>query len=262
MISDSSPTRWWETYALRYFVGMTLGGLSVHHLSQKLDLPWLPDLAEHEALKNNNFGTWLILYGALGLAYCYIASAPMLVLHSTRMSMRKVCLSCSTLTFSIVGVAICLTLVFAHNVDPSTAISGTIFVLLLLLQIALIFTSIERRIKDSPRTRFLTFYKRLATERRLAETNIIPSYMHMREHGNAFANFILVAALTLILSEVPREYSIYALIAWVAPGAACWILASQLEAAVFSGQIRASVAAAEDKKEISRWRSKNRTPSK
>lgn len=131
MISDSSSSRWWENYALRYFVGMTLGGLSVHHLSQKLKLSWLPDLAEHGALQSNNLSTWLILYGALGLAYCYIASAPMLVMHSTRMSMQKVCLSCSALAFVVVGSAVCLTLVFAYDVNLSTAISIPLFSLLL-----------------------------------------------------------------------------------------------------------------------------------
>jgi len=85
-----TPSRWWEDYFVRYFVGTVIGAVVVvvlaSHLTDSdlkpifLDLLLDPKVASAKSL---------IVIAALGLAYCYIASAPMMVLHATRGQLFK-----------------------------------------------------------------------------------------------------------------------------------------------------------------------------
>ena len=71
-------SRWWDHYYVRYFVGSVYA------------VPLMYALSRTDALKSS-LGTidpkqWVdaTLLGAAGLAFCYIASAPILLLHSVR----------------------------------------------------------------------------------------------------------------------------------------------------------------------------------
>ena len=79
--------RWWEFYLVRYFVGTVVGTIIV------LILVFGEGSSIKNIIKNidvlqvgiNNFQmVHLWLYAFLGLAYCYIASGPILFLHAIR----------------------------------------------------------------------------------------------------------------------------------------------------------------------------------
>ncbi|MEK3776639.1 hypothetical protein MHB85_19255 [Paenibacillus sp. FSL K6-4396] len=79
--------RWWEFYLVRYFVGTVVGTIIVLLLvfgegSNVKDI-----LVKVDAFKvsvNNFQMVHLWLYGFLGLAFCYIASGPILLFHAIR----------------------------------------------------------------------------------------------------------------------------------------------------------------------------------
>lgn len=79
--------RWWEFYLVRYFVGTVVGtiivlllvfgeGSKVKEILVKVDA--------FEVSVNNFQMVHLWLYGFLGLAFCYIASGPILLFHAIR----------------------------------------------------------------------------------------------------------------------------------------------------------------------------------
>ncbi|MBE3650927.1 hypothetical protein [Paenibacillus polymyxa] len=79
--------RWWEFYLVRYFVGAVVGTIIVLLLvfgegSKVKDI--LEKVDAFKVSVNNFQMVHLWLYGFLGLAYCYIASGPILLLHAVR----------------------------------------------------------------------------------------------------------------------------------------------------------------------------------
>jgi hypothetical protein len=86
-LSADSNFRWWEFYLVRYFVGTVCGTIII------LFLVFLPEsevhkLIENKKILNQTIPSWepihLWIYGLIGLAYCYIASGPILFLHAIR----------------------------------------------------------------------------------------------------------------------------------------------------------------------------------
>lgn len=92
---DSS--RWWEFYAVRYALGTVIGGVIFFFLCSTN--PVLQQLIFGANVHTLN-APILILLGAYGLAFCYFASAPVLVLHTTRFffvySLRDQELACTS----------------------------------------------------------------------------------------------------------------------------------------------------------------------
>lgn len=80
--SESPNTRWWESYAVRYFIGFIVGTFCVAVLIKQLHLS--PILNEFLARGKDEDGSPLFLLAALGLGYCYVASTPISVLHFGR----------------------------------------------------------------------------------------------------------------------------------------------------------------------------------
>ncbi|MDN7609406.1 hypothetical protein QZM28_22190 [Burkholderia multivorans] len=85
MSNDSAATRWWENYLVRYFLPSLAGMVIVR---------WL-DISVKDSIGNyiptflltdwKDFGTaHLVIWLLFGSLYCYIASYPILVFHSTR----------------------------------------------------------------------------------------------------------------------------------------------------------------------------------
>ncbi len=86
--------RWWEFYFVRYFVGTALGAIVVLFLATA-DSPVFTSqgvLATIlKTLKPEKFESgYIAVLATIGLTFCYVASAPILVLHATRGSLLKV----------------------------------------------------------------------------------------------------------------------------------------------------------------------------
>ena len=78
---EAKPTggnRWWDHYYVRYFVGSVYAVLLMYALSRTS--------AVTSSLGAIDPKLWVnaTVLGAAGLAFCYIASAPILLLHAVR----------------------------------------------------------------------------------------------------------------------------------------------------------------------------------
>src|ERR1700679_1703730 len=76
--SMAEKSRWWDHYYVRYFVGSMFAVPLMLALSRTAAVKSLVDIAG-----DNKFLNATVL-GAAGLAFCYLASAPILLLHATR----------------------------------------------------------------------------------------------------------------------------------------------------------------------------------
>lgn len=77
-------TRWWESYAVRYFIGFVVGGICVAVLAHDLDLI---EKVTQLLTGNKDKADWSPIFfvlAFLGFGYCYAASTPIAVLHFGR----------------------------------------------------------------------------------------------------------------------------------------------------------------------------------
>jgi hypothetical protein len=84
----SSSARWWEYYLVRYFVGSVVGAAVVLVMAIRLSEQSSGMLNDFivtllAALKDGSAKSFFVI-GAAGVTYCYIASAPMMILHASR----------------------------------------------------------------------------------------------------------------------------------------------------------------------------------
>ncbi len=88
--NSSSNNRWWESYLVRYFLGFIVGSICVAIIARFADLvPGSVSLmhsAQQAVDTESKYGvtTIVISVALLGLAYCYVASTPITVLHAGR----------------------------------------------------------------------------------------------------------------------------------------------------------------------------------
>lgn len=224
--------RWWEFYFVRYFVGTVVGAAIVLYLNtpetsslSNLIIPGVSDVGQLDAQR-------LSLLAALGLAYCYISSAPVLVLHAT----RGVFLAKETTAFSwffygslaLVG-AMAFGFYFYQAIPNTTAILSVVMLAIILcLQLVPLGFSIY---KEGERTH--SYYTCL-TKARSQDTEetrqYIESYKHLREHGNAFFILLFELALGVILAAVPKvNIAFIVLLLWIIPATLVWLVGTILE---------------------------------
>jgi hypothetical protein len=90
--SPGSNNRWWESYLVRYFLGFIVGAICVAVIAQFAGMVPGSDKLMQEAQKavdsesKSGMTSTVIAVALLGLAYCYIASTPITVLHAGRYS--------------------------------------------------------------------------------------------------------------------------------------------------------------------------------
>jgi len=221
----SGSGRWWEQYTVRYFVGTVLGalilGVLVVSWSKSSDwLPITPDLVKKLDAKT------ITALGAIGLAYCYVASAPVLTFHAVRGAFRLDKIDGSLALLSLIGFTWVLYVLGTRGSGPS---AGWIALIAIVgLQVILISVASQRSfasIKD--------FYAALIKARlkeKKRKTDYVDSYRHLREHGNALAIVFFELALGFILWSIAGRAELCLAIAiWVLPGAWCWLIGGVLE---------------------------------
>lgn len=200
-------SRWWEGYIIRYAVGTVVGGMCVyfilHTLGADAKALWLmqPDITQlHldaliDICKNTNSEACLVqaqlaqdlygfdfpqlaLLGVYGLAFNYIASAPVLVFHAVRSSFTgdKLCfVLCGVVIFFIL-----LVFLFFFECVYQFKFNSGVYLLLLYFIFQLSMIICRWFSKNS-----FVFYKNLHNARQLGAIDVT-SYKHLREHGNAF----------------------------------------------------------------------------
>lgn len=236
-MSDSEKSkdtsRWWEYYTVRYFVGTIVGAGAMLMFNEYSASPLKEKLFPAiSSFKDAEIHHLLVLL-ALGLAYCYIASAPILTIHALRGEIRfgaKRCFSWATLwfagVFSALLIATCFSLALPLYSWQFLAMS---FVCLILaLQVTLYIEAQRNRFE-----RMSQYYWSLSSARASSAPQVqeyVESYRHLREHGNAFAIIFFELGLALAAISVSTLSSLAILIlAWVAPAAAVWFVGTILE---------------------------------
>ena len=225
--------KWWEYYAVRYFVGTVIGALIISFLNVDTCSPYVGKLTLGDNAKEVSFlGVGLV--AALGFAFCYVASAPVLILHAFRAHIRVSTLKrkwASTAFLFIFLLSIgwfLLQKLFPPYIAAVASLIVGLQIMLIVLALYTNFSVIE------------LFYRELATARSAvlakkdqpvtAGGEYVTSYRHLREHGNAFAIVVLEGVLGATLYYVPSiKYAICFVGIWLLPATFAWVLGSVLE---------------------------------
>lgn len=231
--------RWWEFYFIRYFVGSVLGALIImalaFHPDSALDevIANLFDFESVDVLKLKSDHFWVIL--CFGVAFCYIASAPILVMHAFRahfdfQSDMKTSVGAWLLRIMIYCVPLAI-LYFLFCGQTIKFMFLAAYTLVITLQLVLIIPAIFSKFEN-----IFDFYKSLTRDRAKASQDrkqYIESYKHLREHGNAFLILFceLVLGCALFVSGSLSEALIVILI-WLIPTLPIWLLGTFLESRV------------------------------
>jgi hypothetical protein len=225
---SKATSRWWEYYTVRYFVGTIVGAGAMLMFNEYSASPLKEKLFPViSSFKDAGIHHLLVLV-ALGLAYCYIASAPILTIHALRGEIHfgaKRCFSCATLWFVGVFSALLLGtyLALALSLYSWQFLALAFVCLTLALQVTLYIEAQRNRFERMSR-----YYWSLSSARASSAPEVqeyVESYRHLREHGNAFA--IIFFELGFALAAI--SVSSILLLAWIAPAAAVWFVGTILE---------------------------------
>lgn len=240
--------RWWEFYAVRYAVGTVVGAVMLwllFSLSPSLR-PLFFDNASATTvgpLLKLDAGQ-LSMLGIGGLVFCYVASAPILVLHAGRFLLERGAVKLSrwwTWLFVLV-LPVVATLCLAWQTTPLSIglIIPGFFVLLLLAITGLQWVVCALTLRNAKL--MFTFYRRLSEARAAVDesSGITDSYRHLREHGNSFFIVLLEALLGLLLiavgsmtgpnaDEIRPHIFLTIFVFWTLPAVSVWLAATLLE---------------------------------
>jgi hypothetical protein len=232
----AEKSRWWDHYYVRYFVGSVFAVPLMLVLSKAEAVKSLGDLTGEDKLLNAT------ILGAAGLAFCYLASAPILLLHATRGRHAKVGHTVGRVDkkskiYSIIIIAFAVAVGVWIACDRTSAM-GIPAWLSFVPFTAVVATQVAR-IWRSPISAIVGFYQRLAVERAhdpkedlgRKRKEYIQSYRDMREHGNALLILVMEGVLTTALLQAANLGILLAmLVLWVMPAAFVWFVATALEA--------------------------------
>lgn len=225
--------RWWETYLVRYITGSVVGAVIVYVVLWKAGLDLIPCFDE---IKNSN----LLVLLALGFAYCYLASAPIALLHAMRSMFDKtggIDVSKTNVGLLLAFVVILSTLLAWGTYQYLWGLTVCVGLLLCYVYF-LAVNSFRKRKSDEKGNQWQFWYHKLAISREKGAKEFIESYRHLREHGNAFFIVILEIALAIPLfmivslsinMEMKIGIMLTVTLVWLSTGMVCWMLGNTLE---------------------------------
>ena len=242
---NSGPSRWWEFYAVRYGTGTVVGGLVFFFLCNT-NPALKPMLFGAEAGKID--GPLLTLLAGYGLAYCYIASAPILVFHAGRFLLdvgqnSRTSIWRVLFTFAPPLVATIIFFFSRTSTGATLYFFSSVFALAALVlwpqYVAILATLFQTK-------ELLQFYRKLADKRAGQKGGLVESYKHLREHGNSFSIVVLEIVLAIILftagnfdatvgGKVIATKDTYVLpyisiiLLWILPAALVWLVGTLFE---------------------------------
>jgi len=228
--------KWWEYYVVRYLVGTVVGAILVLVLIDTPGSPFSTYASKIGAYKDQPFlGVGLV--AALGFAFCYLASSPVLTLHATRAHLRAIAISANAWSPYAFAAALLLPsilaawwlsdslpLLAAMTAGPAIGIPSG----LVLLAAFSKFVAVERFARDLAKRRAAAYPAKEATTSFGQE--YVTSYRHLREHGNAFLILVLEGVLANALLRAPSvAFAVGVVALWVLPAAAVWVVGTVLE---------------------------------
>ncbi|AMO75612.1 hypothetical protein [Pseudomonas citronellolis] len=239
-MSKSSEKNWWEFYGIRYAQGAVTGAAIVYLL-----------LSQNESLKRllflpddpKDFGmAHLTLLAIYGLTFCYISSAPILVLHAGRGLLFKNAINPTPykgilsrmLAMLAIPIGIPLLLMTLKVIDSVGFGAICSYACILCMQALIIIN-----IFGSKWGKSLKYYQEIIKKRQIIDNaEYIESYRHMREHGNSFLIVIFQIFLSFPLYsicssgwETPKQtvYILATIFFWITPAAFIWGYATRIE---------------------------------
>jgi hypothetical protein len=233
--------RWWEGYLVRYLLGTPIGGVCVLAIANKV-LETIPDYLKYrkeifDAVIRGDFtlnASAAVVLGFLALVYCYVASAPITIIHATRMfrgdwyhrTARPIWLAIFVALVALIYVSAVYTL--ARSIATARFLADLMVFFIALPALWVVFAQVlcimrlhldekprpdvwfaspmyrrlcllltVRRVSELPdadRGQFVRYYSELAIEREKAQ-GLRESYTHLREHANSV--FIAVFEISL-----------------------------------------------------------------
>lgn len=260
-MENSNNTRWWETYLVRYITGSVVGAVIVYVILRKLKIFWFPSLKDMQSAN-------LVILASLGFAYCYMASAPITLLHAVRSIILKgkgivqpppkklpgikawfsrlmeVIRKFDWLFFFILLWMTVFGALLGWASNPVlwalSAASMTVLTYVYVISFKL-YRKLEMN-SEWQEWYFLLAKKRSGSSGEKKE--FIESYRHLREHGNAFFIVTLEVCLGVVLYQIATLLDsahtseekamwaaalIAAILYWILSGAICWHLGNKLE---------------------------------
>jgi hypothetical protein len=245
----AEQSRWWDKYYVRYFVG------TVYAVPLLLALPKdSPARSLLAAVPGSNWGDAAIVTAA-GLAFCYLASAPILLLHALRVRIGRTARPYNGLgkVFGLVtlfaGMALAARSIFGIYVFAGQQWPLVPYFVVLGLEIAGLagtkaeplrsfYADLARRRKPPQADSAAAANNPGATAPSRASDPVpqetvddyVESYRHLREHGNALLIIIMENCLALALWQAHDAATFFGVVAvWVLPGAFAWFLGTWLE---------------------------------
>jgi hypothetical protein len=223
-----SNSRWWEQYTVRYFVGTVAGVLSIYVLREYAALK---DVFANIIPKVEDLGDAVVL-GSVGLAYCYVASAPILTIHAVRAVARldeeSRCKWLVRIFLPLVPLLMFFVWVASRRL-PDVPTAWLIALLIVSPQVLLLYKASGDGFASTHE-----FYKNLVKARRdewLRREDFVDSYRHLREHGNAKSILALEIILGVMIGTAQSgEQLLFLLFLWMLPSTYCWLIGTVLEA--------------------------------
>lgn len=231
-MSEPRNSRWWEYYAVRYFVGTVFGAGIVVFLTEYQSSPLKGFLSKIVAVNGTEFKD-ITVFASIGFAYCYVASSPILTLHTLREYIHL-----SHLREHVWRWPVALALGAATTWAVATYwlsclylvgyLVASLLVFIIGLQLVLAATAVFNRFAI-----VRAFYEGLSAARASKArraTEYVESYRHLREHGNAFSILLMEAILGFILANMPTaNAAMLVLVVWVVPACTSWLVGTALE---------------------------------
>lgn len=245
--NSDAGARWWEFYAVRYAMGTIAGAVTLYFVLSLI--PSLRPLVFGAAaagatalipLKELS-SVQIAVLGVAGLVYCYIASAPILVLHASRFLLAgTVVLSRWWVWGLVVAIPLSTAVLFFVEAEPKglLALGASLLVFMVIAIVGLQYAAITLALAN--RRPLFAYYQQLAASRAKAEGGITDSYRHLREHGNSFFIVLLEALLGILLfavglftdegsAEVRPTVFLLVFVAWILPAVLVWAVATLFE---------------------------------
>lgn len=233
--------RWWEFYFIRYFVGSVLGSLIIMALAFHPDSSLSSVIAKVFNLHDNNLlvlkSEHFLVVLSFGIAFCYLASAPILVMHALRahFDFQRNPITSIKFWFIVLAIIIVVSLFlfmwFILSWKPTKIIFFSAYILTVFFQFALLAPAVHEKFNT-----VFDFYKKLSKDRAKESQDrkqFIESYKHLREHGNAF--LILFCELVLgcaLFVSTSLSGALAVIIIWLLPTLPIWFLGTFLESKV------------------------------
>jgi hypothetical protein len=228
---ETNNSRWWEYYAVRYALGVGIGTPLIGLLWQQYH-PLIPLSIKITSPFDSTISA--LLWGAGGMAFCYVASVPMLTFHSTRRALtnspasRTTLFGCAILS---VLIGIVFDLCFLNSILALKIAATIMLVITFSLQLYFLWKVLSE-VKETQ-----IFYDDLQ-KTRAQRPGIVESYRHMREHGNSVSivlcEVLLAFCLWVLKPTAVGEASAIARVCliigiWLLPSSLVWLVGSSLE---------------------------------